>query len=868
MGWHRARALWHWLIGRSPSDREIDDELGAYVALLTEEKQRAGASIEEARRLALAEAGGVTQITEGMRDVRPTAFFERLRQDLTYGLRLFRRAPALNAAVVIALALGIGASSATFSVVHAVLLKPLDYADADRLVVILHNNRNPVSPPNFLEWQRHNQVFSSLGAAEYWTPNLGGVGDPEKLFALRMTEEILPMLGVPPTLGRFPDPGERGQQEVVIGDGLWRRVFGADPAIVGREILLNGNTYVVVGVMPPRFAFAPFWATRAELWAPLVFGPRATQRGANSLRVFGRLRPDVTIDQARASMSALTAELEARYPGTNRNVTVTLLKEKVVGDVQRAIVVLFAGVGLVLLIACANVAHLLLARASTREREVALRAALGAGRRRLLRQFLTESLLLAAAGGAGGIALAVWAISVFKQLGASSIPRAQSIAFDSTVLAFAVGVSLATAVLFGLAPAIKLSRPDLTTALRDGDRGSTSGRRSRRVRSILIASEVALAIMLLFGATLLLRSFVALRAIDPGWNPERVVSMVVSVEGTADGPPARRAGFYTQLLDRLESAPGIEAVSAINHAPMVGDIWGMPFAIEGRPAPRPGEAPAAAYRLILPDYFRTMRLPLVRGRDFTDLDRAGSPDVVIVNEYLAAAHWPGEDALGKRIRVQQGPWVTIVGIARNAVRSNWQAPADEEVYLPLLQQEQFPNYLTYVFRTSGDPAAAVPAARSAVRSLTATASISDVVVMRDAIRQATLGARFIVILLGVFAGIALLLASVGIYGVMSHSVSTRRHEIGVRLALGATRRLIVSRIVTEGLIVTAAGAAVGLAGTFAMSGALSGMLSGGVTTLDVPSLATAATILIGTAVVASYLPARRASRIDPQRELR
>ena len=856
------------MIGRSPTDRDIDDELGAYVALLTDEKRRAGASPEHARLIALREVGGVTQVTEGVRDVRPTAFFERLKQDLTYGLRLFRRAPALNAAVVVALALGIGASSATFSVVHAVLLRPLDYADADRLVVVLHSERNPVAPANFLDWQQYNRVFASMGAAEYWTPNLGGVGDPEKLFALRVTSEILPMLGVPPALGRFPDAGEAGLQEIVIGDGLWRRVFGADPSILGREILLNGAPHVVVGVMPPRFAFAPFWATRAELWAPLVLGPRASQRGGNSLRVFARLGPDVTIDQARAGMATLTADLETRYPGTNRNVTVTLLKEKVVGNIRRAVVVLFGGVGLVLLIACANVAHLLLARASTREREVALRAALGAGRRRLLRQFLTESLLLAAAGGVGGVALAVWAISVFKQLGASSIPRAQSIAFDGTVLSFAIGLSVATAILFGLAPAIKLSRPDLTTALREADRGSTAGRRSRRVRNLLIGSEVALAIMLLFGAALLLRSFVALRSIDPGWNPDRLLSMVVSVEGTADAPPERRPAFYTQLIDRLKSMPGVEAVSAINHAPLVGDIWGMPFAIEGRPAPSPGEAPTAAYRMVLPGYFGTMGLPLVRGRDFTDFDRTGAPDVVIVNQTLAAVHWPGEDALGKRIRVRQGAWLTIVGIAKDAVRGDWQAPPGEEVYLPLLQQAQFPSYLSYFIRTAGDPADAVRAARSTVRSLTATASISDVILMRDAIGLATMSARFIVVLLGVFAGIALVLASVGIYGVMSHSVSSRRHEIGVRLALGATRRMIVSRIVLEGLLVTGAGAAVGVAGTFALSGALSGLLFGGVTTLDLPSLLAAATILTGTAVVASYLPARRASQIDPQQELR
>ena len=862
------RRVWNRLTARGPGDREIEDEIDAFAALLADEKQAAGAAADEARRAALAEIGGRGQVVEEMRDVRPRAFFERLHQDVRYGLRLFRRAPALNAAVVVALALGIGATAATFSVVNAVLLRPLDYADADRLVVVLHRGQGPVSPANFLAWQRDNQAFATLGAAEYWMPNAGGAGEPERLFALRLTPEILPMLGVPPAQGRLPAPGAAGRHEVVIGDGLWRRRFGADPAVLGREVLLDGVTHVIVGVMPPHFAFAPFWATRAELWGTLDLTPIAVQRGGNSLRVFGRLRPGTTIDQARANMAAVTAALEARFPGTNRNVTVTPLKERVVGSVQTSLVVLFAGVGLVLLVACANVAHLLLARASARGREVALRAALGASRPRLIRQFLTESLLLAVAGGAGGVLFGRWALALFKQLGATSIPRAAAITFDGPVLAFAIGLSLATAILFGLAPALKLSRPELTTALRDGDRGSTTSRRSRRARNLLIASEVALAIMLVFGASLLVRSFIALRHVDPGWNPERLLSMVVSVEGTADAAPERRAALFGQILDRLRALPGVQAASVINHMPLVGDLWGLPFAIDGRPEPRPGEVPNAAYRLVLPEYFRTMDLPLVRGRDFTDADGGGAPAVVIINQYLAAVHWPGEDPIGKRLRVFRGPWATVVGVAKDAVRGDWQAPPQEEVYLPLRQQPQFPSYVTFTMRTAGEPAAAVPAARAAVRTLTATAAIADVVVMQEAVGRATLRARFIVLLLSAFAGIALLLAAVGIYGVMSHAVATRRHEIGVRLALGATRRRIVTAIVREGLTVTAGGAILGLFGTWAFSGALGGMLFGGITALDPRSFLAATALLLGTAAVACYLPARRASLIEPQRELR
>jgi putative ABC transport system permease protein len=804
-------------------------------------------------------------------------FFDRLQQDVRYGLRLLRRAPGLNAAVIAALALGIGATAATFSVVDAVLLRPLAYADADRLAVLLHRSTNPVSPANFLDWQRHASAFSSMGAAEYWTPNLGGIGDPEKLFALRLTSEVLPMLGVAPAIGRFPGTDEAAGREVVIGDGLWRRVFGGEVSILQREITLDGAPYVVVGVMPPEFKFAPFWATRAELWAPLDLRPRATQRTGNSLRVFARLAPGVSLDQARASMDAVTTALDAQYPGTNRQVTVTPLKERVVGDSRRAIVVLFAAVGLVLLIACANVAHMLLSRAAARAREIAVRAAVGAGRGRLIRQFLTESLVLAVAGGAGGLLLAGWAIEIVKALGATSLPRVQSIALDGRVLAFGTAVSCLTAVVFGLAPALRLSRPALTQTLRGSERGSSPGRRGRRVRHLLVVSEVALAVTLLVGAALLIRSFAALRAVDPGWNPEGLASMVVSVSGTAEGAPERRFPFYLEVLERLRALPGVQLASAINHVPLSGDVWGFPFLVQGKPEPAAGETPTAAYRVVLPGYFRTMGLPLVGGRDFAETDREGADGVVIVNEHLAQTHWPGESALGKRLRValRTAPaWLTVVGVVRNAVRSDWRADPSEEMYLPLMQSLRFRDdpgpqygYLSFVIRTTGDPAPLLPAARAAVRGLSASVAISDVFLMTEVVGQATMGARFLVTLLGAFAGIALLLTAVGLYGVMSYAVSNRRHEIGIRMALGATPRRIVSLIVGEGLTVALLGTVIGAGAAAIFGGLLSGLLYG-VTPHDVPAFAIVSAALVIVAALACYFPARRASRIEPQQELR
>jgi putative ABC transport system permease protein len=838
------------------------------VALLTEEKIAAGMAPREARRAALAEAGGLTQVTEEIRDQRPTAVFDRLRRDVVYGLRLFARAPVLNAAVVLSLALGIGATAATFAVVDAVLVQPLAFPNSDDLVVLLHNDRSPVSPANFIDWRRDNSVFSSMGAAEYWTPNLGGTPDPERLFALRVSSDILPMLDVEPARGRLPGAG--ADNEIVIADGLWRRIFGADPAVLGREILLNGEAFVIVGVMPPRFSFPEFWASRAELWVPLDLTARANQRNSRSLRVFARLERGTTLARARDAMTLLTSRLEATFPGTNRDVTVTPLKEKIVGNARRALVVLFAGVGFVLLVACANVAHLLLARASTREREVALRAALGASRGRLLGQLLTESTILAAAGGAGGLLLTTSAIALIKGLGAASLPRVQSIGFDAHVLGFTLALSIATAILFGLTPALQLSRPDLTTAMRDTERGASSARRTRRLRQILIVSEVALAITLLFGAGLLLRSFAALRAVDPGWEPDRLLSMVVSVAGTPDAVPERRGPFFAEVLERLRALPGVEAASAINHMPLIGDIWGISFGIQGRPDPGPGNVPSAAYREVLPGYFRVMGLPLVRGRDFTAGDRTGAPGVIIVNQFLAETFWPGEDPIGKRMKVQpatDNPWLTVVGVAKHAVRNNWQNTPEEEMYLPLLQQEEFPTYLSYAVRTTGDPGPVAPMARAAVRSLSATAAVADVTIMNDAVTRATAGARFVLVLLGAFAVVALLLAAIGIYGIMSHAVSVRRQEISIRLALGATERRIVSAIVGEGLAITIVGVAVGGFSAFVLGDALSGLLFE-VTPLDPLSLGTATALLGAAALVACYLPARRASRIDPQRELR
>jgi putative ABC transport system permease protein len=664
----------------------------------------------------------------------------------------------------------------------------------------------------------------------------------------------------------------------VLGHSLWQRRFGADPGVVGRSVILDGEPYTVVGVMPRGFAFPPFWATGAELWSPLAFGDRAANRRAQSLRVFARIAPGATLDQARAEMAAITARLERDDPGTNRDVVVRPLEDAVVGNVRPSLRVLLGAVGFVLLIACANVAHMLLARGAGRHREVALRAALGATRGRLIRQFLTESVVLALAGGVGGILLALGTIRLLVAVAPANIPRIESVSVDGAVLAFAAGVSLLTGLLFGLAPAFQASAGEVSEALKEGARGSTEGRRRQRLRSLLVASEFALALVLSAGAGLMIRSFVALQAIDPGFEPHGVLTMVVSVAGAEAGAPGRRAAFYEELLRRVRALPGVRSASAVNHLPLAGDLWGMRFHVEGRPLPRPGERTRAAYRVVLPGYFETMRVPIVRGREVAETDRLDAPGVVVINEWLAERHWPGENPVGKRLTLddpsQDPTWLTVVGVARNAVRGEWAASPEEELFVPFLQTRAYLErastgfaYLTLVVRARGDPAALGPPIRRVVASLDRRAPVSQVQTLEEVVAASTAGPRFHLLLLGAFAGVAVLLAALGIYGVMSYTVSRRANEIGIRMALGARPADVRWLIVRQGMVVVLGGTVVGLGGALGLTHLMSSLLYG-VGASD-PATFLAVSLLLGAvALAASYLPARRATRIDPLTALR
>jgi putative ABC transport system permease protein len=798
-------------------------------------------------------------------------------RDIGYGLRQLRRGPAFTAAATAALALGIGAATVIFSAVDAVLLKPLPYAEPERLVVVLHDGRHPVAPATFGEIRTHARSFSAVGVAEVWHPNLSADGGAHSVEALRLTSGVLQMTGARPLLGRAftADEEEPGRERVVLlGHALWRRTFAGDPGVLGRAVRLDGAPYTVVGVMPPGFDFPPFWARGAEMWAPLALRDRMDSRRGRSLRLFAQL--GVPIETARAEVAAIAARVEAAHPGTMKGLLVRPLQDVVVRDVRPALLVLLGAVGLLLLIACANVAHLLLARASGRAREMAVRRALGAGRGRLARQVLAESALLACGGAAAGVALAFIGVRALVAWRPASVPRIETMTLDLRVLAVAVAAAVLCGLAFGLAPALQAARRDAQPDLREGARGSTAGG-SRRLRDGLVASEVALALMLLVGAGLLVRTFAALGAIDPGFDPKNVLTMVVSLSGSTENAPGRRAAFLRAALERFGATPGVEAAGAINHLPLGGDLWGLEYRAEGRPLPAPGEEQTAAWRVVLPGYFRAMRLPLVRGRDFDERDAVGAAEVAIVNESLAAAEWPGQDPIGRALAVgdvREPRWRTVVGVSKNAVRGALAAEPAAEVYVPYLQSAGYlerpgPQYasMTIVLRTTGEPGSMAPAARALVRTLAPDAALASVQTMEDVVGAGRAEPRLYVVLLATFATAALALAAVGIYGVVAYTVARRRQEIAIRVALGAGRFDVLRLVVSQTMRAVALGTAGGLIGVLLVGGSLRGLLYG-VRPTDPATLAAVVLVLGVVALLATCVPARRATAIRAEDALR
>ncbi len=874
------------LLRKGSAERELAREIESHLALLKDDFERRGLSPEDAKRAARRAYGGVEQAKELHREARSFVWIEHIVRDLGYGARNLWRTPGFTAVALLALALGIGANTAIFGVVNAVLLRPLPYKDADRLVTILHYGVNPVATANYIDWRDQSHSFEAMAAADAWSANLTN-RDPsdsnpaEHLAGLKVTQNLLPLLGIEPLLGRWFIPGEDqegAEHEVVLSYRLWQRRFNGDRNLVGKPIVLNGEAYTAVGVMPPSFKFAPFWAIHAELWVPDAFGNSIHERGGNHLRVFGRLKPGITLAQARADMATVSARLEKEYPATNRDIVVRPLKENVVGKIETPLLLLLGAVGFVLLIACANVAHMLLARTSDRQKEIAVRVALGASRARVMGQFMTENLLLAAAGAAAGLLLALAGTKALVALSPAYIPRVETIAIDNHAVLFLISITVLTALVFGLMPAMHAAAGNLSHSLKDGGRGDSDGLRRNQLRSFLVASEFALAFMLLIGAGLTIRSFFALESVDPGFNPHNVLSMVVSVAGTQEAEPHRRSLFYRALLQKIRTLAGVESVGAINHLPLAGDLWDRGFEIDGRPKPRPGEGPDAIYRIVMPEYFETMRLPLKRGRFITGQDDMHAPGVVIINERAAREYWPGQDPLGQRITIPGGDSgqtirLTVIGVMANAKQADWASDSDPEMYLAALQSPDFlgdnaapiashMTYITLVVRTVGNPADLVPAVERTVRSFDRNLPISEVVTMDGAIAEANAEPRFEMFLLGVFGAVALVLAAIGIYGVMNYSVSKRTREIGIRISLGASRADVLRMVLRQAMLQALAGTAAGIAGAVLLSKLMTKMLYG-IQPTDPLTFGGVTLVLAFAALLATSMPARKAAQIEP-----
>jgi putative ABC transport system permease protein len=795
-----------------------------------------------------------------------------LKQDLRYGVRMLLKNPGFAIVAVIALALGIGANAAIFSVVNTVLLRSLPYDDPDRLMV-LRENKLPefpefsVSPGNFLDWQKENTTFEKLAAINGTAYNLVGDAEPERLRGARVSAGLFEMLGANPAQGRtfLDDEDQPGHDNVaILSSSLWKRRFGSDPNVVGQAITLSATSYTVIGVMPPAFQFPD---RETDVWTPIAFNARqAQQHGAHYISVIGRLKPGVTQEQAATEMDAIAGRLAEQYPDTNTGwrVNVLPMQESEVRDIKSALLVLLGAVALVLLIACANVANLLLARATARQKEIAIRTALGASRRRIAQQLLTESILLALAGGGVGLLLAVWGIGSLLKLAPQELPRVRDVTLDLRVLGFTLVVTLLTGVIFGLVPALQASRPNLNETLKEGGRGTTGGH--HRVRGTLVITEVALALLLLVGAGLLIRSFYRLQQVTPGFNSKNALAVTVSLPGKKYPQDDQQSGFFAQLLDRVATLPGVVAVGATQSLPIQGD-YVLAFNIQGRPPNGPGQEPNTNYYAVSPDYFKAMGIPLLRGRVFTEQDKKDSPRVAVINEELAKKFFPDEDPIGKRINVTNGPerFREIVGIVGDVKQYGLAQPTTMQTYEPYLQTPF--SGMTLVVRADGNPAALTGAIRSEVLAIDKEQPVSRIRPLEQVVSESVAKQRFLMLLLGIFASVALVLAAVGLYGVMSYSVNQRTHEIGIRAALGAQRKDVLKLVVGQGMALALSGAGIGLTASFALTRLMTSLLFG-VSATDPLTFAGIALLLTIVALLACYLPARRAMKVDPMIALR
>jgi putative ABC transport system permease protein len=794
--------------------------------------------------------------------------------DLKQAARGLMRSPVFTVTAVFTLALGIGANTTAFSVLNAVLLKPLPFAEPDRLVMVWETNaerkrdRNVVSPANFLDWQRASSSFSGMAAFSEWRMSVTGFGEPEQLYISYTTPSFFSLLGVRPLLGRALEPADDRDGVplvTVLSHRLWQRKFGGDSSIVGKSVTLGGRPRMVVGIMPAAFGFPE---SKAELWLPLGLDPTVNyrERSGRFMSAFARLRPGVTVSHAQADLSTIAKRLEAEYPQFNATwgVRVVPMLEDVVGPTRRALVIVSCAVALVLLIACANVANLLLVRASSRSREIAMRAALGAGRGRMARLLLLESLVLSIVAGGLGLMFAIWGTSALSAFASSFLPRAASIGIDLGALGFTIGLSVLTAVLFGSFPAWRTARADLNALVQRGSRQTAHGMRARYA---LVSGQVALTLMLLIGAGLLGKSFLRLSAVNPGFDPEDVLTFRIELPTARYDSAHKSAAFFERLLRDVRAVPEVRSAGAINWLPMSGLSSRTSVFVEGRPVPPPGQELGADVRAVDPEFFRTMRVPIIKGEGLSPRLTADVPRSIVITEMTARAWFGNADPIGRYILMPWGDTLRgrIVGVVGDIHHSSLDSLPRTTVYWALAQ---FPSqFMSVVVRTTGDPLAAVPSIREVVRRIDPNIPMAEIKPMSAYVGDSVARRRFFTTALGVFAALALTLAIVGLYGALAFSVAQRTREIGVRVALGAQRDAVLGMVLREGLRVTGFGLAVGALGALAATRVLSTMLYG-VGPRDAATFGLTAVLLVGIALIASYVPARRALAVDPVEALR